>query len=101
MPGMNTWEDLYKLEYLALYEEGYPVGEKPKADMKGVYIPFPGENNDKTVHTAEEWQQAYWELWKTRQKGIRNDYPFVEPESYVDIMLQAEKPPVLTPLSDQ
>jgi len=102
MPGMASWEGLYKLEYLALYEEGYPVGEKPKADMHGVYIPFPGDSDGKaSVHTAEEWEKVYRELWKIRRMGLRKDYPFVEPTDYVDIILQGDLAPELVPLTDE
>ncbi len=27
MPGYANWKDLFALEYLQLFEEGYPVGD--------------------------------------------------------------------------
>ena len=27
MPGFANWEQLYAMEYLQLYEEGFPVGD--------------------------------------------------------------------------
>ena len=33
MPGYANWKDLYTLEYLQLYEEGYPVGDSNEPDL--------------------------------------------------------------------
>jgi len=61
MPGHASWKTLYKEEYRALYEEGYPVGDSPKPDLSAEYLPFPAEVRGELEETAiseAEWQTA-------------------------------------------
>jgi hypothetical protein len=41
MPGMASWRQLYRLEYMRLFEEGYPVGDTPLPDQSADYTPRP------------------------------------------------------------
>ena len=45
MPGYANWQELYKLEYLQLYEEGYPVGDGIEPDLAAGYLPDAVRNN--------------------------------------------------------
>ena len=39
MPGYANWKDLFSLEYLQLYEEGYAVGSGIEPDFSAAYLP--------------------------------------------------------------
>jgi ADP-ribosylglycohydrolase len=103
MPGLANWRKLYELEYLQLYEEGYPVGTGPKPDMRAPYLPYPPETRD-TLSAGDlseaDWEQAYWNLWQVREEGLRPGYPFDEPNTYESIIADAEPTPALRPLSE-
>lgn len=104
MPGMASWKKLYQLEYEQLFEEGYPVGDNPKPDMTEAYIPLPEHEKKRLAESnADEalWEQAYHNLWAVRDKGIRPDFPFTEPNDFEKITEQSTQPPELQPLSDQ
>jgi hypothetical protein len=73
MPGYANWKVLYKEEYMQLFEEGYPVGDSPIADITDQYLPFPADiaqNKTESDISEEEWEKAYYNLWKVREKGI-------------------------------
>lgn len=100
MPGMATWKQLYRTEFETLYEEGYPVGDKAVPDMSESYIP-------EATHVSEgdadddgpRWEQAYRNLWQVREKGLRPDYPYQEPNDLETILARAPSVPSLVPLS--
>ena len=101
MPGYASWKTLYKEEYKQLFEEGYAVGNNSIPDMTEEYLPFPaevrGELKEDSVSEAE-WEKAYRNLWKVREKGIRPDFPYVEPLEYEEIVKAASEPPELVKL---
>ncbi|MBE3142940.1 MAG: hypothetical protein IMZ61_03335, partial [Planctomycetes bacterium] len=102
MPGYANWKTLYKDEYFQLYEEGYPVGNLPTPDLSAEYLPFPAELRGELEEdgiSEEEWETAYWSLWKVREKGIRSDFPYTEPDDFDEIINQADPHPALEPLS--
>jgi len=94
MPGYANWKTLYKEEYSQLFEEGYSVGNNPKPDMSEVYLPFPPDVRSKLKEDSiseADWEKAYWNLWEMRKKGIRSDYPYIEPEKYEEIISVADE----------
>lgn len=101
MPGYANWKDLFALEYLQLYEEGYAVGESPAPDYAASYLPAAvREATDRARLTEADWEDAYKRLWALRERGIRADYPFDEPNDYESIIADAADGPDLQPLSD-
>lgn len=101
MPGMANWKTLYSLEYQQLKGEGYPVGDELAPTEKEDYFPFPEmliNAKDSVEVSGQHWEKAYYELCKVREKGIRADYPYSEPNSFEEIIKDAEAPPLLDPL---
>jgi ADP-ribosylglycohydrolase len=102
MPGYANWENLYKLEYLQLYEEGYPVGDSQEPDYSASYLPSQVRHSDDLTALSEaDWEAAYHSLWRIREQGLRPDYPFVEPDDFDAIIADAEAAPDLEPLTDE
>ncbi len=103
MPGYADWKTLYKEEYLTLFEEGYDVGEQPTPDMKSEFLPFPedvrGELDPGTI-AESDWEKAYWNLWKARERGQRAGYSYVEPDDFDEIIKEAGASPSLTALDE-
>jgi len=87
MPGYANWRTLYKDEHFQLREEGYPVEGHPA----------PNPDQEDPMPEAE-WERAYWDLWKVREKGIRPDFPYTEPEDYEGTIRAAGDLPPLVPL---
>ena len=101
MPGFANWKDLFTLEYLQLYEEGYPVGNAPQPNYSADYLPQTLRHaEDIATLTEADWEQAYRCLWRIRRRGIRPGFPFVEPDDYESIIADAAMPPQLIPLKD-
>ena len=101
MPGYANWQDLFALEYLQLYEEGYPVGDSTEPDLSASYLPDAvREASDPSSLTEADWADAYKRLWAIRDQGIRSDFPFVEPDDFDSIIADADDVPNLQPLSD-
>jgi hypothetical protein len=103
MPGYANWKTLYHDEFRQLFEEGFLVGDKPTPDITSEFLPFPEQvrsvlSPDQV--SEAEWEQAYWNLWKVREKGIRPDFPYREPDTYAEIIAQADPVPQLEPLSE-
>ena len=104
MPGYATWKVLYKEEYLQLFEEGYPVGESKEPDLTQEYLPFPASIRKTLTEDAiseADWEAAYHNLWAVTKKGIRPDFPFVEPNNLDAIFAEAADVPTLAPLSPE
>ncbi|MCY4021233.1 MAG: ADP-ribosylglycohydrolase family protein [Chloroflexi bacterium] len=102
MPGYANWKDLYALEYLQLYEEGYPVGDSIAPDHSASYLPTSvREAADLSRLTEADWADAYKCLWALRERGIRADYAFDEPNDFESIIADAADVPNLQPLSDE
>lgn len=100
MPGYANWQGLFKLEYAQLYEEGYLVGNSYQPTLAAAFLPDDLRGVPEERLTEADWERAYWSLWKTREKGIRPDYPFTEPDDYDSIIADAAPVPALEPLSD-
>ena len=101
MPGFANWEQLFAMEYLQLYEEGYPVGETIEPDYSAAYLPDSVRDaSDKSALTEADWEQAYSAIWAIRDKGIRPGFPFDEPDDYQSIIADAPEPPKIQLLSD-
>ena len=103
MPGYANWETLFRDEYTQLFEEGYPVGAGPAPDTPNPYLPVRSGAGAATMApspTPADWEEAYWNLWRVREKGLRPDYPFREPDDYPSIIADASAPPPLQPLGD-
>lgn len=99
MPGYANWKELFALEYLQLYEEGYAVGESRAPDYAAAYLPAIVRNADDSDALSEaDWEAAYGCLWAQREKGIRDDFPFVEPDDFASIIADATAVPALAPL---
>jgi len=100
MPGNASWKEIFQLEYQQLFEEGYPVGKDATLVWPCPYLPFLEEGTRIEDVSARDWKRGYKNLWKVRQKGLRPDYPFVEPDDYPGIIADAQAPPALLPLGE-
>lgn len=101
MPGYANWKELFALEYLQLYEEGYSVGDSSKPDYAAAYLPAKLRHAaDREALSEADWEEAYGCLWAQREGGIRRDYPFVEPDDYESIIADAVAVPALKQLDD-
>ncbi len=104
MPGYASWKTLYTEEFSALFEEGYQIPRADQPSSIDVNLPFPEgvKTTDTTDSTQEaEWERFYWRLWSLRDKGMRSDYPYVEPMELDAIFAEAPEPPKLSPLSSE
>lgn len=102
MPGYANWKDLFALEYLQLYEEGFAVGSGIEPDFSAAYLPAAvREADDRETLTEADWEAAYKRLWSLRDQGIRGGFPFVEPDDFDAIIADADEAPRLAPLDDQ
>lgn len=102
MPGFATWKQLYIEEYMALYEEGFDVGEDPKVNKQASLLPLPEAMRTELPSSADdekEWQAAYEVLWRMRENGIRAGYPYVEPLELADVLAAGMPMNDLPPLS--
>src|SRR5690606_7870909 len=100
MPGYANWQGLYKLEYAQLYEEGYPVGSSHVPSLDAPFLPDDIRGAAAEQLTEADWERAYYSLWAVREKGLRPDYPFTEPDDFDAIIADAAPGPALEPLSD-
>ena len=98
MPGKANWRTLFELEYRQLYEEGYPVGSSSEMDWPSPYLPLTDRAKQKNEISEMIWERAYHNLWQVRERGLRSDVLFVEPDDYQSIIDDAQKPPDLSPL---
>ena len=87
MPGATSWKNLFLEEYQQLREEGYPVGDAPAEQSR--YIPIASRSQESGLKDESCWQAAYEKLWAVREKGLRPDYPYVEPDD-VDQIFAAQ-----------
>lgn len=103
MPGYANFKTLYKEEYNCLKDEGYDVERFAQPDKSSKqFLPFPNECDSYDEGEDKEfWKRAYYNLIKVRDYGIKEDYPYVEPNDYEKILDEAENTPVLEPLSDE
>lgn len=95
MPGYATWKVLYQEEYKQLREEGYDVSDLQNGFMDESYLPLPREqlcNTSEDEISERQWKIAYENLWKETEKGIRKDYPFIEPNDFNEITKYTELP---------
>lgn len=88
MPGFMNWKELYSAEYTQLKEEGFQIGDEIRPEL------IRGEGKEGAA-SEPEWERAYHKLWSLREKGLRSDYPFVEPDGYDEIIKSAAEPPKL------
>jgi hypothetical protein len=71
--------------------------------MDAPYLPYPPEARAALRPddlSEAEWEQAYWNLWRVREQGLRPGFPYVEPDDYARIIADAGAPPTLRPLGD-
>ncbi len=103
MPGYANWKQLYKEEYFQLEQEGYDVkgGCRPESAGEAI-LPFP-DTAEEVLTEAEErrWKDWYGKLWKIREKGIRPDYPYSEPETEKEILQTIAQTPHMQPLLEE
>lgn len=101
MPGYANYKTLYKEEYNCLKDEGYDVDKFvcPIASAKE-FLPFPTECDSYEGDDPKMWQKAYENLIKVKDKKIREDYPYVEPNDFDGIMRETGEMPDLAPLTD-
>ena len=68
MPGFANWQQLFAMEYLQLYEEGYPVGDSNGPDYAASYLPDSvRQAEDRSTLTEADWEAAYYALWALRE----------------------------------
>jgi len=101
MPGYANWKQLYKEEFYALAEEGYDVSSACSPDLGAAQLPIPGSDVTVGDDTEAYWQDAYERLWAVREKGLRPDYPYVEPLTFEDIKGEMPTAPELIPLDGE
>jgi len=102
MPGLADWRAMYRMEYVQLFDEGYPVGSRCTPDLGEPYIPLPVNQRGKAALDAlgeAGWEQAYRRLWEVREQGLRKGFAFVEPNDVESILADSPPAPVLAPLS--
>ncbi len=101
MPGYANWKELFALEYLQLYEEGYSVGDSIEPDYSASYLPATLRNaTDRDALEEADWEDAYACLWAQREAGIRAGFPFLEPDDFDSIIADAAASPVFEQLND-
>lgn len=88
MPGAANWTTLYKAELFQLREEGYAIDDAEILD--------PAEG---LGMTEAAWERAYHQLWKLRDRGIRPDFAYAEPDELDEILRVAGPVPRLHPLT--
>lgn len=94
MPGFANWKKLYSLEYIQLKDEGYSIGDE--------FRPESIEREKKEgCCTSLDWENAYYRLWKQREKGLGEDFPFEEPDEFEEIIRNAAGPPEIDPIDDE
>lgn len=95
MPGYATWKVLYQEEYKQLWEEGYNVGSPQEELTNESYLPLPREQlaiiSEDDI-SEQQWKEAYANLWKIRENGMRKDYPYSEPNDFEEITKNAKLP---------
>lgn len=105
MPGYANWRQLYQEEYFQLQQEGYDVSGKEDGDVeKGEYLPFPNTKSSFEILTEEEekfWRDAYARLEKTKDLGLRKDFPYYEPETLQEILKTGMNAPTLLLLKQE
>ena len=101
MPGYADYKKLYWEEYRTLFEEGYDVEKYIVNDeSSNDFCPDPKEQ-DRYPDDDAFWKRPYENLVKIMDTPLREDYPYVEPNDFDEIMAQAGKMPKLEPLSDE
>ena len=85
----------------ALAEEGYDVSSACSPDLGAAQLPIPGSDVTVGDDTEAYWQDAYERLWAVREKGLRPDYPYVEPLTFEDIKGEMPTAPELIPLDGE
>jgi hypothetical protein len=100
MPGDANWKSLFQMEYQQLHEEGYPVGESKKPGWPSPYLSFLDASINENDLSERDWEKGYANLWQVRQRGLRADFPFIEPDDYESIIHDAGNLPCLQALDD-
>jgi len=101
VPGIAGWKDLYQLEHVQLHEEGYDVCGCPRPGNGADDLAVEDATEGTTGRLTEtEWEQAYRSLVRVREAGLRDGYPYVEPNEWDAIVAAASAPPDLVRLTD-
>ena len=103
MPVSISYQELYRLEYEQMQREGYALEGVARASAGAGTLPIAAVRPEGTIHTpAEEayWQEAYARLIAGKARGIRADFPYVEPNDLESILADAPPPPPLVPLPE-
>lgn len=102
MPGYANWEQLYQEEFQAMTQEGFDTAEASRPESCARPLPFPGQPVTVQDQSSERfWKDAYERLWKIRNDGLRQNYPYVEPVTFEEILTQAAPSPELPPLTEE
>lgn len=101
MPGYASWKTLYAAELAQLAEEGYPV-DIPLGWVESQPLPLPAGVRAESDGSSDEagWERAYHALWRVRERGLRPDYPYREPDDLAGILAAADEVPELVPLAE-
>ena len=76
MPGFANWEQLFAMEYLQLYEEGYPVGETIEPDYSAAYLPDSiRDASDKSALTEADWGTSLSRYLGNSRQGYPSGIP--------------------------
>lgn len=98
MPGFADYKKLYVEEFKTLYEEGYDPNKYIVNDEKSEsFMPDP-KTADSYPEGDDFWKKPYETLVKVMDTDIREDYKYVEPNDFDEIMAQTDKAPILLPL---
>ena len=102
MPGYANWEQLYQEEFQAMTQEGFDTAEASRPESCARPLPFPGQPVTVQDQSSERfWKDAYERLWNIRNDGLRQNYPYVEPVTFEEILTQAAPSPELPPLTEE
>lgn len=100
MPGYGNWKQLYKEEYFQLVQEGYEVTGGQEEKLKEI-LPFSNISED-VLSTEEEvyWKNAYMLLRGIVKKGVRENFPYQEPETLEEILADTVEMPRIIKLGE-
>lgn len=101
MPSAMGWKEMYQLEYYQMKGEGYEVSQMQGIDEKIDDSLAFNLGQQASSQEGSLWYKAYQQLITLREKGIRKDFAYHEPDDLEEIFALADQPPELAALLDE